>query len=97
MISSLFNYFLTNDFLHEQVTVQNGDFNLKLYVPGYGKEDLQIEHEDDVLIIKSKDQKLLRSYRVPSEVESISATCDKGILELKMTKLKKEKKLISIL
>ena len=65
----------------------NEGYLLKLYVPGYGKDDLKIEIEDSLLTIRGED--LEKSFSIPSDVDfdKISAKCDKGILEIKIPKV----------
>jgi HSP20 family molecular chaperone IbpA len=73
------------------------NIELKVEVPGYGKEDLSIKALDDTLTIISKDEKLFYKITIPKSINTfkISAECEKGILKLIFPK--KNSKEITIL
>lgn len=73
---------------------ENG-IEAKIMIPGYGKEDLEITLEYNILNISSKeDKKILQKLIVPKDIdtEKIEATCEKGILEIKAPMIKKSEK-----
>ena len=61
---------------------------IKCYVPGYGKEDLDISVEDLVLSVKTKDNELKYQWDISSKLnlENTTAKCDKGILVITIPK-----------
>ena len=67
----------------------------KIMIPGYGKEDLEITLEENILNISSKeDKKVLQKLIIPKDIdtEKIEASCKKGILEIKAPTIKKQEK-----
>jgi HSP20 family protein len=81
-----------------EINSNEKEFVIKKLVPGYGKDDLNIQVENGVLSVKSKDESLKFSYSLPDNVNinKIEASCDKGILQLTLPKNKKNSKLIEI-
>lgn len=75
-----------NMYYKSLVLNNNEGYLLKLYVPGYGKDDLKIEIEDSLLTIRGEE--LEKSFSIPDSIdlENVSAKCDKGILEIKIPK-----------
>lgn len=62
----------------------NGNINIELSVPGYGKEDFDVSIKHLVLTMSSKDNKINKSFRLSEDVDldSIECLCDKGILKV---------------
>lgn len=97
MFQNLFNELLNTNYYGESVVSTENGFKIKLMVPGYGKEDFIIEQEGNLLIITSKVKEFKsRKFELPSGVKSISASCDKGILEIDLQNSKKEKRMIAV-
>lgn len=97
MLQTLFTDLLNTNYYGESVVSTENGLKIKIMVPGYGKEDFEIEQEGNLLVVKSKVPEFkTKKYELPHGVKSISATCDKGILEIDLFKSKKEKKSISI-
>jgi len=66
------------------------EYTVDLEIPGYAKEDINIEMDANVIIISSnlKDKEFSRSIEISEDIkpEEINATIDKGILTLKIPK-----------
>ena len=85
-------------YFEESIVSTNESVKIKLCVPGYGKEDLKIEQDGNILVISSLDGKLKPvKYSIPSNIKEIFAKCEKGILEIELLKAEKDKKVIEIL
>lgn len=82
--------------LFNNYPISTDDTTIRLLVPGYGKEDLILEQENNTLTIKDTNKDILKIIRIPNDIESIEAKCDKGILELKLNKSLENKKVIAI-
>ena len=69
---------------------ENG--NLRLNMPGYGAEDLDIELKEDSLFVKTKDEKFSREFVLlnPDKInlKEITATCEKGVLIIELPEIK---------
>ena len=66
------------------------EYTINVELPGYSKEDVNIEMEGDIITVSSdlKDKEFSRSIEVTEDVkpEDISANMDKGILTLRIPK-----------
>lgn len=76
-----------------KTTLKNGSVKLEFDVPGLAKEDLQVSYENDIVEVSSTKKEETEnkyssssfSYRIWApdlDVESMDATCDKGVLTL---------------
>lgn len=78
---------------------ENG--NIKMLVPGYGKEDFSIELKEDVLHIQSSDEKIKGTFELLKvneiDTKKITATCEKGILIIQLPRKKPKVTSIKIL
>ena len=93
---SFFNEF-DQSFLPKVRTKENEEnYELSFALPGFKKEDININIEDDVLIISSKVEKddfkqsFENRYQIPEDVDvdKINATMEDGILKIKVGKYK---------
>ena len=93
---SFFDEF-NHSFLPKVKTKENEEsYELSFALPGFKKEDININIEDDVLIISSKVEKddfkqsFENRYQVPEDVDvdKINATMEDGILKIKVGKYK---------
>ncbi|MFW6233260.1 MAG: Hsp20/alpha crystallin family protein [Nanoarchaeota archaeon] len=93
------NFFndLDIDFMPKVRSKENKDnYELSFALPGFKKEDININIEDDVLIISSKVEKddfkqsFENRYQIPEDVdiEKINATMEDGILKISVGKYK---------
>lgn len=102
ILNEMINDFYRPTFYHtwSQETLKDGNYNIKLNIPGYDKDDLVLEFENDVLILTSKDKRIEKIIYLPEEVdvESLESKCEKGILSItgKSIKQIKNKKTILI-
>lgn len=82
----------------ESINQTENGFEIKRNVPGYGKEDLVIEIENNILNVKSKDEVISFAYSLSPNVDikSIEAKCDKGVLVITLNKNKDSIKTIEI-
>lgn len=89
----MFNYFSKST-----VSTNSKEVVIKCYVPGYGKEDLEISVEDLVLSVKTKDGNLNYQWDISNKlsIENAIANCDKGILIITIPKQNTNKLSISI-
>lgn len=82
-----------------KTTLENGALKLEFDVPGLAKEDLQVSYENDIVEVSStkkeetenKYSSVSYSYRIWApelDVETIEATCDKGVLTLTANPIK---------
>lgn len=85
------------DFMPKVRSKENKDnYELSFALPGFKKEDININIEDDVLIISSKVEKddfkqsFENRYQIPEDVdtEKINATMEDGILKISVGKYK---------
>ena len=80
----------------------NEDITLLIKAPGYKKEEIKINFEDDCLLIQANNEKFgesnLTKY-LPEEVDIDNATAklEDGILEIKIPTKKKQVKFLQIL
>lgn len=88
---------LSYDFIPKVRTKENEeDYGLSFALPGFKKEDININIEDDILIVSSnveKDdfkQSFENKYQIPEDVdrEKINATMEDGILKINIGKYK---------
>ena len=93
------NFFndLDYDFMPKVRTKENEDnYELSFVLPGFKKEDININIEDGVLIISSKVEKddfkqsFENRYQIPEDVdtEKINASMEDGILKISVGKYK---------
>jgi HSP20 family molecular chaperone IbpA len=89
----MFNYFSKST-----VSTNSKEVVIKCYVPGYGKEDLEISVEDLVLSVKTKDGNLNYQWDISNKLnlENTVAECDKGILTITIPKQTSNKLSIDI-
>ncbi len=68
--------------------VDEENYLLTMEVPGYNKENLEIEYLKDkqLLSVKSKDNHINKSWRLNKHTDSIEAELKDGILNVKMKK-----------
>jgi len=73
-----------HDSWNETVHFENGEFKIRVVLPGFSRDQLQLCVEGDTLHLKLKDQNKDRRYKLPENVniESISATLENGILSI---------------
>ena len=95
MFENLFNYLLEENSFGDTIKSTENGYLIKLYVPGYGKEDFNIEMEGNLLSIKAEGFKT-KKYELPDNIKSVSAKCDKGILELELFRSKRDRKTIKV-
>jgi HSP20 family protein len=73
-----------------EVKELDNEYTIDLELPGYSKEDINIEMDGDIITVSSdlKDKEFYRSIQVSEYVkpEEISANMDKGILTLRIPK-----------
>jgi len=106
LVKSLMNDLLFNDFVlsdtsvfesRSQFTYKNGEYELKINVPGYGKEDLNLSVDNGSLTLISEDKKINQHIWLPKsiDVETLESSCEKGVLRV-TGKTKEVKKLLQI-
>tara|TARA_A200000159_G_C7333037_1_gene343787 strand:+ start:2059 stop:2373 length:315 start_codon:yes stop_codon:yes gene_type:complete len=92
MINTLFDNIFEDYSVRPYSTISDkGDFyQLKVELPGFSKDDVEVEVTDDLLNIetKSKDSKKKFSVKLMKKVytENISCEMDKGLLLVELPK-----------
>ena len=92
----LFDLIKFSDSLSNDNKVNNQDFTIKLAVPGYGKEDINIDIIGNTIKISSKDFEENFSLPDNADIDNIKATCDKGILKVTVPTIKKSLRSIKV-
>ena len=89
-----------DDFINKVITFKENkdNYSIKIAVPGYGKEDLEMNVDNGILKIKSLDNTLIKMYRIPEDIYTpgIEATCEKGLLKIEIPKRRQNLKAIEI-
>jgi HSP20 family molecular chaperone IbpA len=71
------------DYYNNLWNVEDGNYNMRLNVPGYGKEDVTAKVVGEVLTVKIAETKSF-SYRLPKlyDLASAKISVDKGVLTI---------------
>lgn len=100
---NFFNSLFNESILFNSTLKENkDDFTIELLVPGFDKSDFEIKIENNILLIIPKNNaKDKKSYQLSNQLDTdnIQATCNKGILLIKIPKKEriKNSKVIEIL
>lgn len=103
-VNRMFDNFFNDD---RSTRVTRGGSNIHIALPGFSKEDINIDVEGNNLIISAEvdsydenpfRRSFVKTYLIPSNIDpnSIKATLDRGVLTLDMSESKVTRK-ISVL
>ena len=80
---------LNDSFVYDSIkTQEDGSSKISVVVPGFSRDDLQLEVIDNILTLTSNDKEkpFTRSWKLSSDVDTkkVSADCKNGILSISL-------------
>ena len=92
---------LNDSFVYDSIsTEKDGSSKISVVVPGFSKDDLELEIIDNLLTLSSKnnEKQLKRTWKLSSSVDTkkVSADCKNGILSIMLPLKSKSDKVYKI-